>query len=226
MRISEKVKRIAKSSIFCFCIFVLMYSVLILFDLQGPTSEYDNKFINIYENIDGGGGVYLITGMYKSKGVISANKEVEFILFEVYYDVQKESFKDFVGKANIWPDNITVGICPDNARASEDLEWRKSPCINVILNKSSEDYSSVYYGNRTENKNNIEFRSSGQKALIIQSPFNNPHKENKFEIEPYSTYLQIQLQKYMYVLALLGFIVILIQLFEFAIKYLDDSGKG
>ena len=225
MTISGKIKRIAKISIFCLCIFVLIYSLLVLFDLQGPTSKYDNKFIDIYENIEGGGGVYFIEGMYKSKGAISANEEVEFLIFRVFYSVQKDSFKDIVGEANIWPDNITVGICPDNAVASGDLRGRKSPCINAILNKSNEDISSVYYENITKKKNNIEFLSSGQKSLIISSLFNNPHKENIFEIEPYSTYLQIQLQKYMYVIALLGFIVILIQLFEFAIKDLDDSEK-
>lgn len=225
MRIPEKVKRTVKISIFCFCVFVLMYSLLILFDLQGPTSKYDIKFIKVYENIEGGGGTYFIEGMYKSKGTISTNKEVEFFIFEVNYFVQKDSFKDVVGKANIWPDNITVEICPDNAVASGDFRGRKSSCINAILNKSKEDSSTVYYQDRTLYTNYMEFLSSGKKSLIIYSPFNNPHIDNKFEIEPYSTYLQIQLQKYTYFLALLGFIVILIQLVEFAIKHLDYSDK-
>lgn len=212
--------------IFIFGALFVIYGGLIFLDLQGPTSEYDKKFIDIHKNINGGGGTYSITGMYQSKGVISANKEIEFTIFEVEYYLQKESFEGFVGKANIWPDNISVDICPDNSRAYGDSKYPKSPCITVLLEKAKgENSMDITYWNRDANysiyfyKNNIEFLSSGQKALRIQSPLRSIVKENIFEIEPYSTYLQIELQKNMYVLALFGFVIIMFQFYEFAVKH-------
>jgi hypothetical protein len=205
-------------------IFIVIYSVLIFFDYQGPTSVYDTKRLYIHGNFNGQpGGFYTINAVYRSKGVISSNKDIEFFIDSVQYDLQKEQFKYLVGTRNIWPDNITVSFCPDDIRG--DSLDSINPCIygkGVVLEKMYEDNESILYFNKGYNrgdyfKYNIEFVSSGQKALVISSMLPQIHEENVFQIEPYSTYLQIQLEKYMYILALLAFVV---TIYEFGIKRL------
>jgi len=207
-----------------FAILIFIYSLLIFVDYQGPTSIYDTKLIRISENLIGNfgqtGGRYIIVAEYKSKGVISSNKPIEFFIYSVEYILQKEQFKSLVGTRNIWPDNLTVNLCPDNIIFNGDSLHSINPCTNgVLLEKKYEDNLSIIYYNKFPYMYNIEFVSSGQKALSISSILPEIPKEKVFEIEPYNTYLQIQLQKYMYIIALLGFVVILFQIYEFIIKY-------
>lgn len=214
------IKNKIASGLFLACIFIVIYSVLILFDWQG--SVYDSKPIEISKNIDNNGsaGSFRINAEYRSKDIISANKEVELYIFELDYYINKEYFKEFVGQRNIWPDNITAQICPDNARASGDLEWKKSPCINVKLNKTQDGWFVDYYYQSPNQMKKIEFLTSGSQSLSINSPLKSYVVENAFDVEPYNTYLQLQLNRKMYAFGLLGVIAILIGLYEFAAKYI------
>ncbi len=208
------------SILFLICILTAIYSMLIL--VEWPMSDYDRKFIGINKDIDHNGpaGSFRITGEYRSKDIISANKEIELYIFEVDYYVNKESFKEFVGERNIWPNYLDVRICPDNARASGDLEWKKSRCINVKLNKTQEDWFVDYNYQSPNQMNKIEFLTSGSQSLSVSSGLKSYVIDNVFYIEPYNTYLQLQLNRRMYALGLLGIIVTLIGLYEFAVKLL------
>ncbi|MFA4955414.1 MAG: hypothetical protein WC556_00390 [Candidatus Methanoperedens sp.] len=220
-------KNKSASILFCFAIGIFIYSLLILFDYEGPTAVYDTKPFRINGLFnDQPGGFYTIITEYKSKGVISSNKDIEFFIYGVQIELQKEQFKYIVGERNIWPDNITMEFCPEDIRFNGDSLYSINPCINGIkLVKASENNESILYNNMGYNigayfKYDIEFVSSGQKALVITSLLPQIHEENVFQIEPYSTYLQIQLQKYTYILALLAFIIILFQIYEFVINHL------
>lgn len=211
--------------IFIIGILILVYGILILFDWMGPTSIYDKKFFGMKEEItinEKPAGSFNYLGAYQSKGVISVNKEVEFYIYEVQYYLEKEPFKDS-GISPKWPDNITIEFCPDNVRVSGDKDWQKSFCTIVRAEKSYEDSTSIYYYKNSSIifMKKLEFLSSGLKGMQISVrgiPIGSMHMDNEFEIEPYSTDLQIQLQKFGYVLSLLGIIVVVFQIYEFGIK--------
>ncbi len=146
---------------------------------------------------------------------------------KAFLNIGSDGFIEFIvrsedGKLSVyainWPDNIFVKFCPENSR---EVDNNNMACADVMLEKRKADYPMIEYSSNQSYYfiKELRFVTGGIQSLRIQSFFQSENKENVFEIEPYGTYLQIQLQKYMYVLALLGVVIIFFQFYEFAIKY-------
>lgn len=221
-RILNNKSKLVKALVVVLFLSGMLYVIsMVYFDKWGPTSKNDTKFIDIYENIDNNGpaGTFRVNGMYTSKGVVSANKVVEFYIFEIEYYVNKESFKGFVGQRNIWPPYIDVSVCPKKARASGDFESVKTPCINIKLDKLEYDNGFVQYSYRSQNlMNKIEFLTSGHQSMRIDSGIKSFEIENVFEIAPTYVNAELELNKYMLMLTILGLVAVSIQIFEFIKK--------
>ncbi len=219
----------------------------IYYDEEGPTSNYDwvyfEKNIDIKkDNSDDSVGSFHINGVVRSKGIISPAKPAEFMIFEIDFRSVKTEFLSIYSslcEGYICRKNATVNVCLQgfNARGynkSESVQFpyeRHEPaCIENIklYNQGDDGFAYVTYSNNKSldlNKG-VVFITSGPQSLRIWNFFGYPYDiENVFEVNPYHIYSELQLNKYAYILALIGLIVVMIQIIDFGLKICDRLRK-
>lgn len=216
---AEPPKKKPKYVIFITILIILIglsyFSFKLLNNQIGPASVYETEpFTIIHEGIGDNGlaGSYFIDGMYRSTGIISANKKIEFYIFGVSFYFNKEYFRGTLGNAYVWRDNFTAEICPENAKAWDDPLFQKSPCINVMLKKSDDSGGVVEYFNQSKNLNEIEFYRSGSLNLRVQTQVMTIVKEGLFKIEPTYKNSELELIKYTLFFTVIGILISIISL--------------
>ena len=160
----------------------------------------------------------MVQGLYKSQGAISSNHPTEIYINKLEYYLEKKSFKDYIGKDGIWPNNINVRLCPENAMAPGDEARIKPYCIEVTLNKSEDElkfirYDYSYYGYNPQKV--VQFLTSGKQSLIVTSRFGSPIIiNNAFEIEPSMVNIELKLNRLVLWLSIITSIGVIVQIME------------
>lgn len=117
---------------------LLIISVIFLVLVIGgyfldPTSVFEKKWIqnftDMHDSDDKWVGTFMVQGLYKSQGTISSNQPIEIYMNKVEYYINKDYFKDYMGKDGIWPNNTDARLCPENAKVSGDDNWVKLYCL-------------------------------------------------------------------------------------------------
>ncbi|MFZ3166369.1 MAG: hypothetical protein WA130_02055 [Candidatus Methanoperedens sp.] len=233
----EKEAKYNSKFIFVLCLIILIVTLFILIneDQIGPTSQYDwiyfEKKIPIKnENSNESLGSLDINGVVRSRGIISPAKPTEFMIFEIdFRSVKTEFLPTTLCEGYICKKNVTVSVCLQsyNARGynkSELVEYpylrREFPCIENIklYNQGDDGFAYVSYSNNKSLDLNKEivFITSGPQSLRIDNFFGHPYDiENVFEVNPYHFYSELQLNKYAFLLALIGLIVVIIDIIKF-----------
>ena len=189
-------------------ILIIVFSGLILaiyFDYFGPTSNNEIKYYEVSKRLDDNAGDFFIKGIYESKGIISANKDIKLHLYQINYYIHNKTQFD-----RTFPNNITAEICPYPAKKSDDLN--APACFDVVMNKTSESYYDVFYRNEAVVEKDIQFMSSGKLSLFVDlMPFTQINEKDVFDIAPSYVNAQLELNKYMFILTLIGIFIAAIQ---------------
>ncbi len=215
-------------------------SYMIYYDKWGPTSDYDWTYFNKNKAITSDDKRIIsasITGIVRSKGIISPKNPAELKIFRIEFDVKKEILKDSLCfRSTICRDNAnaTVSLEGFNARGyneseSVDYTWEREefPEIeNIILKKGYEDEERILYINQSEISKKLVFITSGPQTLRLCPEFYcSIVIEDAFEVKPYADYSELQLSKYVFLLTLIGFIVVIFQIIDFGLKICDRLRK-
>jgi hypothetical protein len=201
------------SIIISLIIVLLIILFLINHDKLGPTSKDDRRYFVKYRDMEG--EHFRIEGFYQSKGIVSANKKIEFYITYIDYRIDKH-IKSIFGVANIAPDNITASLCPEYAREVNDPT--KIACIDVTLNKQEDNEFVTYGGWPLYIEKDLQFMTSGKLKLTSSVQYNQFHDDDVFDVDPTYVNAELQLNKYAFMLALIGLIVTAIEIIRFA-KY-------
>lgn len=222
----------------------------IYYDEEGPTSNYDwvyfEKNIDIKkDNSNESVGQFHINGVVRSKGIISPGNPAEFMIIKnpgIEFRLKKEFLEksgSLLCEGFICRNNATINVCllGFNARGynkSEQVKYtylREEPaCIeNIKLdNMFGNDGMPyvIYYNDSQDFNKEVIFITSGPQSLRIDNFFGYQYYiENVFEVNPYHFYSELQLNKYAFLIALIGLIVVMIQIIDFGLKIYDRLRK-
>ena len=203
----DKIKwnKFKKSLIIALILIFISAGLAIYFDYLGPTSNNEIKYYEVSKRLDDDGSDFFIYGIYESKGIISANKDMKLHLYQIKYYIHDKSQFD-----RTFPNNITANICPYTAKKSDDLN--EPACFDVVMSKNSESDYNVYYRNDAVVEKNIKFMSSGKLSLFVDlMPFTQINENDVFDIAPSYVNAQLELNKYMFILTLIGIFIATIQ---------------
>lgn len=208
----KKIKNNASKQLYIFIGIFLVIIILLLInhDVIGPTSNDDIRYFLKYR--DENGEHFRIEGFYQSKGIVSANKKIEFYITYLEYSFDKRTKS--AGQVANSPDSITAEICPEYAHEVNSKTGRAGAYVAL---KKWENFDTITYGGKPLYiKKDLQFITSGKLKLSSSVKYNQFHDDDVFDIDPTYVNVELQLNKYAFMLALIGLIVTAIEIIRFS----------